>query len=196
MAAYVTVEAERLAAPWIPVPDSAALTVPAAVAKDRVPERAAAAVGANFTVVVQDADAVSDVPQVVETKLKSVPATEAAVGVVTVMEAIPVFCSVLVKVLDEPTTTLPNAAVESVALGDCPVPVRLTLAIPPPLCVKLSVPGREPAALGVKLTLTVQVPLTATEPQLFDCAKSVEPVEMPTPVKVSVFVPVLVTVTV
>lgn len=70
------------------------------------------------------------------------------------------------------------------------------MAMPPPLCVKLSVPVRVPAAVGVKFTLTEQVPLTATEPQLFDWAKSVPPVEMPTPVKVSVLVPVLVTVTV
>ncbi len=53
---------------------------------------------------------------------------------------------------------------------------------------------REPEVDGVKLTLTVQVPLTATAAQLLDSAKSVEPVEMPTPVNVRVFVPVFVTV--
>ncbi len=74
------------------------------------------------------------------------------------------------------------------------MPVRLTLAIPPPLWVKLSVPERVPVVDGVKLTLTVQVPLTATAAQLLDSAKSALPVEIPTPEKVRVFVPVLVTV--
>jgi hypothetical protein len=62
--------------------------------------------------------------------------------------------------------------------------------------VKLSVPLRPPATDGVNETLTVQVPLTATLPQPLDCAKSLEPAEMPTPEKVRVLVPVLVTVTV
>ncbi len=179
---------------WIPVPDSAALTVPAPVANDNVPVRAAAAVGVSCTVVAQVAPAASEVPQVVETKLKSVPVTEAAVGAVSEMGARPVLVRVELLEPELPTTTLPKATAASVALGAWPVPVRLTLAIPPPLCVKLSVPVRAPEVDGVKVTLTVHVPLTATEPQLFDCAKSVEPVEMPTPVKVSVFVPEFVTV--
>ncbi len=123
--------------------------------------------------------------------------TALAVGVVTVTAPMPVLVTTAVKSQFEPTwVPLDQFGVDRVALAACPVPVKLTLAMPPPLCVKLSVPVRAPEADGVKVTLTVQVPLTATEPQLFDCAKSVEPVEMPTPVKVSVFVPVFVTVTV
>jgi hypothetical protein len=108
---------------------------------------------------------------------------------------------VLVTIWEPPlavvfTATSPQPPLVMVALGAWPVPVKPTLAIPPPLCVKLNVPVRVPAAAGVKLTLTVQVPFTATEPQLLDCAKSVAPAEMPTPVNVRVLVPVLVTVTV
>ncbi len=46
------------------------------------------------------------------------------------------------------------------------------------------------------MTLTVQVPFTGTLAQLFDSAKFDVPELMPTPVNMSVFVPVLVTVTV
>jgi hypothetical protein len=169
--------------------------VPAPVENDTEPLRAVAAVGWNFTETVQLAEAARDVVQVVETKLKSVPVTDAAVGTVTEIAARPVFCSVDVKVLEPATTTFPNGTADSVALGAWPVPVKLTLAMPPPLCVKLKEPVRVPATDGVKLTLTVQVPLTATAPQLFDCAKSDAPAEIPTPVNVNVLVPVLVTVT-
>jgi hypothetical protein len=166
------------------------------VEKDKLPLRAPEADGRNRTVTVQVAPAFNDVPQDVPTKLKSVPDTDAAVGVVTLMAASPVFCSVAVDEVFEPTARLPKAIPESVAEGAWPVPVRLTFATPPPLCTKLSVPVRVPAAEGLKVTLTVQVPPTATEPQPFDCAKSLLPVEIPTPVNVKVLVPVLVTVTV
>jgi hypothetical protein len=182
--------------PVTPVPLRLDDTVPAPVEKDRVPLRDVPALGAKRTETVQVAPEPKEVPQVVEEKLKSVPDTEAAPGVETLIEPMPVFCSVAVWVELEPTPMLPKEMPDRVALGAWPVPLRLTLATPPPLWVKLRVPVRLPAAAGVKLTLTVQVPLTATEPQLLDCAKSLEPVEIPTPVKVSVFVPVFVTVTV
>lgn len=86
-----------------------------------------------MTVVVQVALAARVVPHVVETKLKSVPVTEAAVGAVTVMLDSPVLVRVAVPVVLVPTLTLPAAILPSVALGACPVPVRLTLATPPPL---------------------------------------------------------------
>jgi uncharacterized membrane protein YdbT with pleckstrin-like domain len=57
------------------------------------------------------------------------------------------------------------------------------------------VPLRAPEADGVNVTLTVQVPLTGTFAQLLDWAKSLAPDETPTPVKVSVSLPVFVTVT-
>lgn len=100
-----------------------------------------------------------------------------------------------VEALPAVTDVGENAAEVTLGAGT-PVPDRLTLAMPPPLWVKLSVPEREPSAAGVNDTLTVQVPLTATLPQLLDWAKSLAPAEMPTPENVRVFVPVLVTVTV
>lgn len=57
-------------------------------------------------------------------------------------------------------------------------------------------PLRKPVALGVKVTLTVQLLAGATLAQLLDCAKSAMPEAMPTPLNVSVRLPVLVTVTV
>ncbi len=117
----------------MPVPDNASVMVPAPVAMLSTPERATLLVGANFTVVAQVALAARLVPHVVDTKLKSVPVTDAAVGAVTAMLARPVLVSVAVPVVLVDTFKLPNATLLRVAVAAWPVPARLTLAIPPPL---------------------------------------------------------------
>ncbi len=91
--------------------------VPAPVAMASAPDRATLLVGANFTVVVQVAPAAKVVPHVVDTKLKSVPETDEAVGAVTVMLARPVLVSVAIPVVLDETLTLPIAALLKVALG-------------------------------------------------------------------------------
>jgi len=64
--------------------------------------------------------------------------------------------------------------VETVMTGAVPVPVSETLCgLFEALSVMVSVPVREPLAVGVKVTLTVQLELAATlAPQLLVCAKS------------------------
>jgi hypothetical protein len=75
------------------------------------------------------------------------------------------------------------------------VPLRLTVCgLPLALSVMLSVPVREPVAVGVKVTLIVQVALAATlVPQLLVWAKSplaamLEMLNAPVPLLVSVSV--------
>ena len=55
-----------------------------------------------------------------------------------------------------------------------PVPERLTLwGLPVALSVRVTAAVRDPLAVGVKVTLIVQlVPAATLEPQLFVCAKS------------------------
>ena len=78
--------------------------------------RAVVAVGEKRTVVVQAPEAASVVPQVVETKLKSVPVTEPATGVVMLRAPIPVLVSVATAVLFEPTVVVPKEGVVRVAV--------------------------------------------------------------------------------
>jgi hypothetical protein len=60
------------------------------------------------------------------------------------------------------------------AAGAMPVPLRLAVCgLPAALSVTLNVPLRVPVAVGVKVTLIVHVPFTASVlPQLLVCAKS------------------------
>ena len=61
-----------------------------------------------------------------------------------------------------------------VAIGPIPVPARLTCCgLPPALSVMFKVAERLPLAVGVKVTVNVQLAPVATEvPQLLVCAKS------------------------
>jgi hypothetical protein len=73
-----------------------------------------------------------------------------------------------------------------------PVPVNVTVCVPT-LSVRVRVPFAAPAAVGVKVTLIVQVPLAAMPvPHVLVSAK---PVLATMPVKVTEAVPVSVTVT-
>ena len=93
------------------MPDSAELKVPAPVTIERVPLREALAAGANRTVTVQLLFAPRLLVQVVETKLKSAPVTDAAAGTETLTLLVPLLVSVAMRVADAPTATLPKFSV-------------------------------------------------------------------------------------
>ena len=61
-----------------------------------------------------------------------------------------------------------------IAIGPVPVPARLTCCgLPPALSVMFKVAERLPLAVGVKVTLNVQLaPAPNATPQLLVCAKS------------------------
>jgi hypothetical protein len=144
----------KLAAPWTPVADMLTDLVPACVPMLNVPLRAAVLLGVKVTVTVQVAPTANEVPQVVLLKLKSWPLTDAADGGVTLKVPMPVLRRVAAAELEAPTAVVPKLSEVRLALGTCPVPPSSTLAKPPPLCTKLNVPVRAPAALGVKETRT------------------------------------------
>jgi hypothetical protein len=78
------------------------------------------------------------------------------------------------------------------------VPVRATVwGLPAALSVRLSAAVRLPLAVGAKVTLIVQLPLAPTElPQVFVSAKSPALVPVsPIPVKIKTALPELVSVT-
>lgn len=91
--------------------------VPACVAMLRLPDRVAVLVGAKRTVMVQLAPAANDDAQVVETKLKSAPVTDADVGTVRVITPMPVLVSVAVVVLLPPTCVVLKTGALKVALA-------------------------------------------------------------------------------
>ncbi len=146
----------------MPVEPSDAVCVPAFVTTARVPESVDVEVGLNCTVTAQVALTASVVAQVVATKLKPVPVTDEAVGTVTVKGPAPVLVNVAVAVLDEPTGVAAKLGVDSVACGAIPVPESVTACVPAPV-VKLSEPVRAPPVEAVKSSVTVQLPLTATD---------------------------------
>ena len=92
-----------------PVPLMAETTLPTPVVTTSEPLRETAAVGVNLAVTVQVAPTASDPGQVVDTKLKSVPVTDAAVGTVMLRVAAPVFVTVAGSVGLPPIATVPNA---------------------------------------------------------------------------------------
>ena len=86
----------------------------------------------NDSLLIQDLRGTAiQVVQVVVEKAKSAPATEPAVGTVTLMLPTPVFVSVEFSVPEEPRVTLPKLTALKVALGACPVPVTPRLALAP-----------------------------------------------------------------
>ena len=167
-----------------------------------VPVRAAPAVGANLTLTVHVPLTANEAAQVVLTKLKSVPLTDAAVGTVRVNAPPPVLVSVAVSDDDDPLMTLPKA-IEALSVAVCshtPVPVKLAVLVPAPVTM-LSAPVRAAPAVGVNLTLTVHVPLTANDAvqvvlaklksvPVTDAAVGTVTVRGPAPVLVSVAVSV------
>ena len=133
-----------------PVPARLADKVPAPVTILRVPVREAPAVGANLTLTVHVPPTANEAAQVVLTKLKSVPLTDAADGTVRVSAVLPVWVSVAVSVDEDPVLTLPKA-IEVLIVAVCshtPVPVRLAVLVPAPVTM-LSVPVRATPTEGV-----------------------------------------------
>ncbi len=126
-----------------------------------VPEAVVVEVGANCTVTVQVPETARELAQVVDTKLKPEPVTDAAVGAVTASVPMPVLLSVAVAVLVVFTGVAGKLGVLKDAAWPWPVPVKAKPVAPVPLDVKLTAPARVPVALGVKVTAMEQVPLTA-----------------------------------
>ena len=161
----------------VPVPDKGMLCgLPEALStKVRVPERAPVAVGVKLTLIVQDADAANVAPQVDDME-------KSPLGVIDVMlsVAFPVFCRVTgCEELVVPTVVLPNVKLLGLivaigAAGAVPVPVKETVwGLPEALSVNDSVPDLAPVAVGVNVTVTVQVAFAAkVAPQVVVRAKS------------------------
>lgn len=141
-----------------------------------VPPSAPGVVGVNVTAMVQFAPMARDAGHV----LLSEKFGDPEVRLMDVMEsaAVPVFVSVtdwgalLELTLTDPKVRFSGDKVTSGA--SIPVPESAMLCgLPGPLSVKISVPVRVPAAVGVKVTATVQVlPEARLLPQLFVSWKS------------------------
>jgi hypothetical protein len=188
-----------------PVPERlTAVEPPAALwVMVKVPERAPVAVGVNPAFTVQVAPAAIDAPLAQVPPVTTAKSPLAAMVPIT-RAALPPFDSVTVwAVPATPTVRLPNDSEvgDALAVGAgaaVPVPVKPTASVPPAaLCVMFSVPDRAPAALGLKLTETVQLPPAVTDPPAEQVppatTKSVEVMLMPD--RLSAALPVLLTVT-
>jgi hypothetical protein len=141
----------------------------ALLATVRLADAPLAAVGVKVTLTVQEPPAAIEVPQVLVCANGAPAVTEEIVAA-----ALPVLVTVTFwAAAVEPTASLPNAtevgAAASVALPPLelvPVPDRLTALVTPP-ALTVSVPVREPVAVGLNVTLTVQEPPAAIdEPQV------------------------------
>ena len=132
----------------IPVPDKLEPIAPPLVLSDRVPLRRTAAVGVNFTLTVQLPPTANVLVHVVDTKLKSVPATELALGIVTLNTLAPILFNVAVSVENAPICTLPKLMlVKLVKGGGTPTPFRLEMRLPAPV-LTVSEPMSGPVVVG------------------------------------------------
>jgi len=136
------------------------------------PVREPLAVGVKVTLTVQLELAATLVPQ-----LLVCAKSPLAVMLETLAAAVPVFdtmtgCDALL--LPSTCAEKVSVLVDTAMTGAVPVPVSETLCgLFEALSVIVSVPVREPLAVGVNVTLTVQLELAATlAPQLLVCAKS------------------------
>ena len=124
------------------------------------------AVGVNVTLIVQLPPAVTELPHVLAWA-KSPAFVPVTARLVMLKLAFPVLFRVTVcAVLVVPTDWLPKVRLVAVRLttGAVPVPVRLTVCgLPLALSVMLTEAVRVPGAVGVNLTLIVQLPPAATE---------------------------------
>ena len=166
------------------------------------PLRVPVAVGVNVIVIVQ-------LPVLAARGLRAVQLSDSAKSplaarLVIVRRLVPVLVSVTdCEVLVVLTTWLPKFKLEELRLtpGAVPVPLKLITCVPTPSRMVMA-PVRPAAAVGVKVTVIVQVPLCAIEPlQVVVRAKSplavtlvIERLLVPTFCKVTVW-PALVVVT-
>src|SRR5713226_4780622 len=141
----------------------------------RVPLRLPDAVGVNVTLMVQFAPAVTELPQLLVWAKSPLAET-----LVRFSEALPVLESVTdCAALVVPTGWLAKVSEEAERLttgaeAAAPVPVRLTdCGLPEALSAMLKLPVRVPDAVGVNVTLMLQLAPAATElPQVFVSTKS------------------------
>ena len=138
----------------IPVPVPVRLTVlaPGPVLKDKLPVRVPTPVGVNRRVTVQFALAGKLDGHVVETKLKSVPVTDAALGTETEMALGQWFVNTDVPVADCPSCTLGKLGVLRSTVGATPC-VALAKGAEPGMVATLSM------LLGTVLWTTVRCSL-------------------------------------
>lgn len=143
---------------------------------DTAADRLPLAVGLKVTLIVQLAPAVKVLPQLF-VWAKS-PLLEPVIPIPPMVSAaVPVLLSVTVcGALVERTATLPKFRLvgDNAAEATSPVPVRAAVwGLPEALSLTESVALRVPPAVGVKVTLIVQLPPAATdEPQLLVWEKS------------------------
>lgn len=147
----------------------------------RVPARLPAAVGLKVKLIVQLPPTATAAEQALVAAKSPALAPETATAL-TVSAAVPVLVTVTVCAgLVLPTSCPANAAgVERPATGAVPVPFRLTVsvleALPDPELFEslmVNVPLRDPVAVGLKPTVTVQVAEAAKlVPQVFVSLKS------------------------
>jgi hypothetical protein len=137
------------------------------------PVRAPAAVGVKVTLIVQLAPTARVVPQLFVCAKSPLAVIELIVALV-----VPLFDSVVdCDAVVEPTTVEANARLAGLALsagpGAVPVPLSATETAPETSVLTVSVPLREPAAVGLNFTVTVQDPPAAMlVPQVLVCEKS------------------------
>ncbi len=136
------------------------------------PLRAPVAVGRNVTLTVQLVPAASELPQLFDWAKSPDAAIE-----VMLNAALPVLLSVtLWALLLVPTFWVPKLSDVGLTLaaGAVPVPLNETLCgLPAASSVIVTEPMRVPVAVGVKLTLMVQLaPAAIDVPQLLLCEKS------------------------
>jgi hypothetical protein len=187
---------DKVAKPCVPVLLKLVLSEPAPVATIKLPACDVTPVGEKRTLTEQFAPTAKEAGQVVLAKLKAKPDTEPAAGAVTLKGPKPVF----VSVADARETPFTDVALKlgklKEPLGTWPTPVNATVANPPPLWAKTSVPASEPAVKGVKLTLTVHVLPGEMAEQLLLWANWALPEPIPTLENVKTRVPLFRTVTV
>src|SRR5258708_10052931 len=141
---------------------------------DSVPLRFPICVGLKVTLTVQLAPAANELPQVwVCAK------SPAAVPVIAIPLIVKVIVPTLVSVtvfagLDVPRTTVPTLRLVSESFAVVPIPVRPTFCgLPAALSVTLRAAVRVPLAVGLNVTLMLQLAPAANElPQGWVCAKS------------------------
>jgi hypothetical protein len=144
----------------VPVPEKATDCAMPPTLKLRVPVRVEATLGVNTTLMLQDAAAANEAPQVLVCE-KSV------LAVMPVIETEPVWLFVIVTGLDAlgvATGWLPKASeVGDTVKAASPLPLKLAEGLGPDPTVAVIVPGRDPVATGLKVTLMVQVAPAAIE---------------------------------
>jgi hypothetical protein len=142
----------------VPVPERAALGLPADVTRPTVDEKLPAAVGANDRATATIAPGARVVP------LAGSPvALKGAVGglaLLTDTAAVPSFTNVTDPDWDRPTSTVPKSTAGGLAdtcgPANAPEPCRLTPILPWEV-VTVSVPAALPTAVGEKVTVTESV---------------------------------------